>query len=132
MANRYFVNPEDAEMKPEREWVERGIHLNNLIEISPCFEEDKIVGFAIHINVVDLADMKFFHPVIEHLLAKATADMMVAALNENDLGEREEIMSQASRISNVMLKYYENREAAETVTDEVKEAIEQAKHSTKQ
>lgn len=114
MANRYFVNPEDAEMKPEREWVERGIHLNNLIEISPCFEEDKIVGFAMHINVVDLADM------------------MVAALNENDLGEREEILTQASRISNVMLKYYEDREAAETISDEVKEAIEQAKQATKQ
>jgi len=58
--------------------------------------------------------------------------MMIAALSKEDFEEREEILTQASRISNVMLKYYEDREAAETVTDEVKEAIEQAKHSTKQ
>lgn len=133
MANRYFVNPEDAEMKSEREWVERGIRLNQLIEISPMFEEDdKIVGFAIHINIVDLSKMKHFHPVIEHLIAKTTADMMVEALGEEDLEEREEILSQASRISNVMLKYYQDKEASETITDEVAQAIEQAKHSTKQ
>lgn len=133
MANRYFVNPEDAEMKPEREWVKRGICLNHLIEISPMIEEDdKIVGFAMFINIVDLAKMKFFHPVIEHLIAKATTDMMVEALGTEDLKEREEILTQASRISNVMLKYYEDREAAETISDEVKEAIEQAKQATKQ
>jgi hypothetical protein len=132
MANRYFVNPEDAEMKPEREWVERGIRLNQLIEISPVVEEENIIGFAMLINIVDLGNMKHFHPVIEHMIAKATADMLSAALGEEDPDEREEILTQASRISNVMLKYYEDREAAETVTDEVKEAIEQAKHSTKQ
>jgi len=132
MANRYFVSPESAEMKPEREWVERGIRLNQLIEISPVVEEEKIIGFAMLINIVDLSKMKHFHPVIEHMIAKATADMLSAALGEEDLEEREEILAQASRISNVMLKYYEDREAAETVTDEVKEAIEQAKHSTKQ
>ena len=132
MANRYFVIPESAEMKPEREWVERGIRLNQLIEISPVVEEEKIIGFAMLINIVDLSKMKHFHPVIEHMIAKATADMLSAALGEEDLEEREEILAQASRISNVMLKYYEDREAAETVTDEVKEAIEQAKHSTKQ
>lgn len=119
-------------MKPEREWVERGIRLNQLIEISPVVEEEKIIGFAMLINIVDLSKMKHFHPVIEHMIAKATADMLSAALGEEDLEEREEILAQASRISNVMLKYYEDREAAETVTDEVKEAIEQAKHSTKQ
>jgi hypothetical protein len=132
MTKRYFVNPEDAEMKTEREWVERGIRLNQLIEISPMFEEDRISGFAMHINIVDLATMKHFHPVIEHLIAKATADVVKAAMDAESPDERETLLEQAARISGVMLKYYEENEAAETVTDEVKEAIEQAKHSTKQ
>lgn len=132
MTNRYFVNPEDAEMKTEREWVERGIRLNQLIEISPVFDEDQISGFAMHINIVDLATMKYFHPVIEHLIAKATADVAKAAMETDDLDKREELLMQASRISTVMLKYYEDREAAETVTDEVRDAIEQAKQATKQ
>jgi hypothetical protein len=132
MTNRYFVNPEDAEMKTEREWVERGIRLNQLIEISPVFEEDQISGFAMHINIIDLATMKHFHPVIEHLIAKATADVVKAAMDAESPDERETLLEQASRISSVMLKYYEDNEAAETVTDEVKEAIEQAKKATKQ
>jgi len=132
MANRYFVSPESAEMKTEREWVERGIRLNQLIEISPCIEEDSIVGFAMHINLIDLAKMKHFHPVIEHLIAKATADMLKASMDTEDLDEREELLSQAGRITKIMMDYYEEKETAETVTDEVKEAIEQAKQATKQ
>lgn len=132
MANRYFVNPENAEMKPEREWLERGIRLNNLIEISPMEEGDKIIGFAMYINIVDLANMKFFHPVIAHMISKAVADMLKAAVNTEDDDEREELLEQAGRITKVMMDYYDREEAVETVTDEVKQAIEQAKHATKQ
>jgi len=132
MANRFFISPESAEMKPEREWLKRGIHLNNLIEISPVVEDHDIVGFALHINIADLAEMKYFHPVIEHMIAKATAEMMFAALEEKDPEQHQFMLSQANRISKVMLKYYEDKEASEHITDEVAEAIEQAKQSTKQ
>jgi hypothetical protein len=120
---RYFINPADADMKPMREWMKLTVDLNTLIEVSPIEDDDgEICGFAMHLNIAQLATIKKFHPVIEHLIAKTTKDMVLKALTCDDLEERDEILSDCSAISQTMLKYYANRDPdAETYTETVDE-----------
>ncbi len=104
---RYFINPENAELKSLREWTELGKNTDLFIELSPVDGDNgEIEGFALHLDVSKLSEIKKFHPIIEAMIAKSCKEITGAALKEENAEKRNQMLYDVKRIAEAMLKYY--------------------------